>query len=348
MKERVFYQYLGPNGGTNGQGLFITTYDVESVNIIAEAIDQAGAEIIYVGAASLKPFGYDQHLLAIDAPNAAYFWLPPDGGATAHEAVSGVAMTIAGGGGGLLSGNAGAARYAGQYEMLAATNSAKLTGQGTFLEVSENNAQNWVWEAWLFKNSNAAASVYIETNAALTTYLAILFNGAGVLTVQQSGVLKWTAPAGGSVGAWHHYMLVYNAGAGTIQQFIDGVSSGAATAYTRINTWPGGDVFWNSGAGNIFFAALGAVYQNKLMVAGDALRHFNELTIDLIVGNRLQNTGGIGPGGTFSIVFSNTLTPGFDATSDTLRMPLAPICLIQSNTGLWYLEITIREKEGAD
>lgn len=339
--------YLGARAAPNDV-LQLTSYQTEDIVVTLLKTDGAGGGQIFAGGQILKPFSMPAQFGHNDVANRWYGWLPPDTGTTAHEGTTGAAMVIGGTGTGILAGNAGAARYAGQYGMLHYNSNAELATTGIVLEAAENAGQSWTLEFWIFRQAAAvSATIYMEANAAVTTYLAAVMQASGVMIVQQSGVTKWTAPAAIGLGAWHHVALVYSAGGATIQMFVDGVSAGAAAAYVRFGAWPGGNTWWNFNANGQAFVALGAVYQNVAFVADDALRHYTDLTTDTYDTSISSTPATLAKGAIVTVIFSNAQGMGYDAASSTIRLPLYPICRIDTFGGIYLADISIRQKEAA-
>lgn len=346
MKQRVVSQNIDFRGGSGGDPLMLSGYNVESIIASCMKMDAGTTGLLEASNWVLKPYTYHDDILHTDSPSAYYEFGKADiqNGTTAHEGVSGAAITVTNNG--IVSGALGAARYTGQYGMLASNAQATDSGLRTFLMAAENAGQNWSFEGIIQRqNATANATLFLESNAGVTVYLQILITTTGAIQISQSGVVKWTSPTTIPVGGTQHIGLTYSAGGGTVQGFLNGVSMGAASAYTRGAGWPGGKSLIGNGGAGQFIVAQVATYQNATLGADDYLRHYNDITTDNYSGGFVSGTATITQNGVGTVVFSNTMTPGFDAGSYTVRMPLSEIMAVFGNNGVFHVQLIITESE---
>lgn len=342
-RSRTYSALLGARGGTSDLHL-LSSYGVEAIVAVLMKIDAGTTGQVFGESYHVKPFTYDQLMGHTDVPSAAYLFLPPDSGATAHEYMHGTAVTIGGAGAGI--GNAGGifnTRYDKSWGLLPSNNSATDVGRAP-LVVAEFNNQSWSWSGWLFHATAANNEFYIETNAGVTSFIQLVVTSGGQVTVTRTnGGVAGTIGAAGAIPAstWTHVGITWNQATTNLQLYINGVASGAAVAAARGTGYTSDRTIINRpAAAGAVLVALVANWQNVLLVADDFLRHYEDMTRQNYTGGFGNTPATIAKNSAAIVAFTNTTQFTFDTNTFTVTLPLAPMMGLGTLNGVFLAEIT--------
>jgi hypothetical protein len=345
MKQRSFQATIGGRGGT-GDLLFLSGFNVERIVATCYKMDAGTVGQLYAINDILnyfQPLALAKH---DDVPKLYFGFFPPDTGASAHESITGAALTITGGAQGVVMPHTfGPQRYRSSWGFLHGASAGALGSGNNWLNFSEANNQPWTWMGWVYYVGSANAEMYAETNVAATVNLVFSLFTTGAIVAQHTGGGTASLASGAGIipiNSWFHLGITWNAG--TLTVFVNAVSvfSGAWVRATVI----GNDALRLNGFGNgnCFLSGV-EIYNNMAMNADDLQRHIDYVNVELAVGGFVAGTANLGRHGTGTVIFSNDIVPGFDSASYTVRMPLTAINLIQSLAGVYLASIDTWERE---
>jgi hypothetical protein len=348
VKLRTFFADIGTRGGA-ADVLYLSGFNVDTIVVSLLKVDAGTTGVVYANSLQMQYFQPVVNAVHDDGPKVFYGWFPADGGLTAHESISGAVMTVTGGTGITIGNVPGAQRYQQSWGSLAANSVATLGAGFNWVTASEVSNVSWTWLGWVYYNNASTTELYIEMNAAVTSYAQIVINPGGTLGFTHAGTLGGTASVVSAailpVAQWVYLGIVWTAATAQLSFFVNGAAAGAALAWARATTNPTDRIRLNGSGSNQLAVAGIEIYNNVALSADDIKRHMRYYQNDIFLGNFLATTGNIQQNNTAGVVFSNAQSPGFDASSYIIRMPLSSIMSIQTGNGVFVAQIDTYERE---
>lgn len=322
----------------SGDNLYIPFYGVQSASMNIQRVDLADS-IGDVQATNLiaKQYTYPDVVYKFDVPLAMYDFTAanPHGAinmvalnrstaAAPAESISGRVLTLAGGN--LVVGNYGFSRFAGKYFMVPTTVQVTDAISGGIVTSQENAGFGWSVSGWFFRAATSAASwYYLEHNNAITSYIGLLNNTNGTISLNIMGTSVYTTPVGAPVpsGSWNFVVITYDGA--NMRYYLNNALSGGPTARTHSSGITTTNQRLNHGASGIHYTQSVAVYSSVLTQAQINRQYLEITNTDYYSGGIYSQGGTMGQGATINLIFTNDLPPQQVQNSGGLSLAVLPL-----------------------